>query len=245
METKNQDYPDDFIKYIQSVTNKRAKIVIDHILKHGFITTEDLENTYKYSHPPRAARDVREAGIPLVTFSTKSITGKSIAAYKFGDPNSVKRDRIAGRITFTKKFKTKLYEKYNGHCSICNGEFEERYLQVDHRVPYQIAGDLVSIIDEKEYLLLCGSCNRAKSWSCEHCKNWSEILDPNICLQCYWGDPLSYLHIALENVRRLDIQWSAEEIEQYDKFKLLSEYKGITVIELLKEVMSESIEKPK
>jgi hypothetical protein len=70
---------EDFLKLIETITNKRAKIVIDHILKHGFITTEDLEVTYGYNHPPRAARDVREAGIPLETFSIKSKQGKSIA----------------------------------------------------------------------------------------------------------------------------------------------------------------------
>jgi len=64
-------YPKDFLKLAKSITNKRAKIVIDHILKHGFISTEDLEKTYGYSHPLRAARDVREAGIPLETFKTK------------------------------------------------------------------------------------------------------------------------------------------------------------------------------
>ena len=53
-------YPTGFLKLAESITNKRAKIVIDHILKHGFITTEDLEKTYGYNHPPRAARDVRE-----------------------------------------------------------------------------------------------------------------------------------------------------------------------------------------
>jgi hypothetical protein len=57
--------------------------VIDHILQYGFIATEDLENTYGYNHPPRAARDVREAGIPLETFKVKSKEGKSIAAYRF------------------------------------------------------------------------------------------------------------------------------------------------------------------
>ena len=73
-------YPKEFLEHIKSITNKRAKIVIDHILKHGFITTEDLETTYSYNHPPRAARDVREAGIPLETFNIKSKSGKSIAA---------------------------------------------------------------------------------------------------------------------------------------------------------------------
>ena len=59
---------DDFKLFISKIKNKRARIVIDHILKNGFITTEDLEKEYGYNHPPRAARDVRETGIPLSTF---------------------------------------------------------------------------------------------------------------------------------------------------------------------------------
>ncbi len=33
------------------ITGKRSRLVVDHILKHGSITTEDLEN-YGYKHPP-------------------------------------------------------------------------------------------------------------------------------------------------------------------------------------------------
>jgi len=35
--------PKSFIAIIEKITNKRAKIVVDHILKHGIITTEELE----------------------------------------------------------------------------------------------------------------------------------------------------------------------------------------------------------
>lgn len=39
----SQQLPDDFIQLCQSVTAKRPKAVIDHILQYSFITTEDLE----------------------------------------------------------------------------------------------------------------------------------------------------------------------------------------------------------
>jgi hypothetical protein len=240
MDNSTNDNPEDFLEYVKSITNKRAKIVIDHILKNGFITTEELEVDYKYNHAPRAARDVREAGIELVTFKVKSRTGKSIAAYKFGDYTTVKKDRLAGRIAFSKKFKTQLFEKFKGRCSICNGEFEERYLQIDHRVPYQVGGDVSTSRSEGEYMLLCGSCNRSKSWSCEHCKNWLEILDPFICLSCYWGTPLSYTHIAMDNVRRIDIQWTKEEVEQYDQLKQMALERGITIMEVIKTLLPKS-----
>mgnify|MGYP000914533606 CR=1 len=47
------------------VGSKRARVVVEHIAKNGYITTEDLERVYGYNHPPRAARDVRDAGVPL------------------------------------------------------------------------------------------------------------------------------------------------------------------------------------
>ena len=63
----NNKYPKEFLDLIRSVTSKRPKTVIDHILKNEFITTEELKNLYGYNHPPRAVRDVREHGIPIET----------------------------------------------------------------------------------------------------------------------------------------------------------------------------------
>ena len=51
---------------LAAVTGKRARIVINHILKHGSITTDDLKEQYGYDHPPRAIKDVSDQGIPLV-----------------------------------------------------------------------------------------------------------------------------------------------------------------------------------
>jgi hypothetical protein len=78
----NKKLPLDFLKRLRAVTSKRPKTVIDHILKHGHITTDELKTLYGYDHPPRAARDVREAGIPLETFKVVSpTTGRKVAAY--------------------------------------------------------------------------------------------------------------------------------------------------------------------
>ena len=156
------------------VTNKRARIVIEHILEHGFITTEDLEKTYGYNHPPRAVRDVRELGIPIETFRVKSSDGRSIAAYRFVEDGEIQQARIQGRKVFPKSLKDQLYQNSGGKCAVCQSSFEARYLQVDHRVPYEVAGDVSDDWVVDEYMLVCGSCNRAKSWSCEHCINWNK-----------------------------------------------------------------------
>jgi len=239
MKEDNQEYPEEFLEYIKLIKNKRAKIVIEHIIKHGSITTEELEKTYNYKHAPRAARDVREAGIPLVTFNKKSSDGKSIAAYKFGDLTKLQTSRIKGRIVFPKEFKEELNELNNGRCFVCNGKFEERYLQVDHKVPYEVAGDDSSKERNiNEFMLLCGSCNRAKSWSCEHCGNWHEDKNLNTCISCYWGNPNDYTHIALKKIRRIDIQWEEKDVEYFDELKKVAKKNKIELPQLIKEILS-------
>ena len=243
MGKKKIKYPKEFIEHIKSITNKRAKIVIDHIMKHSFITTEDLEKTYGYSHPPRAARDVRETGIPLVTFTVKSKGGKSIAAYKFGDITKLQVNRIAGRILFPKDFKRQLYELGKGRCYICDGQFEERYLQVDHRVPYEVGGDTNTDRKLEDFMLLCGSCNRAKSWSCEHCDNWTIEKKPALCMQCYWGNPTNYNHITLKEIRRLDLHWTGEEVKYYDAIKIIADKNKIELPDFIKKVIADKTKK--
>ena len=68
-------------------------------------------------------------------------------------------------------------------------------------------------------MLLSRSANRAKSWSCEHCANWLELKDPEICQRCYWAFPEDYDHVAMQQVRRVDIMWSGEEISVYEQFR--------------------------
>ncbi|MDR0505584.1 MAG: HNH endonuclease [Dysgonamonadaceae bacterium] len=235
--SRSQTYPNFFLEHIRSINNKRAKIVIDHIMQYGFITTEDLENVYGYKHPPRAARDVREAGIPLETFKVKSKDGKSIAAYKFGDITQLKANRIEGRIPFPKEFKKMLYEAWRGRCAVCNGEFAERYLQVDHKVPYEVSGDISKKRNMEDFMLLCGSCNRAKSWSCEHCNNWITDKNIDLCMKCYWGAPTHYSHIALKDIRRLDLQWNNDEVKYYDVIKSIAKEKNIKLPDFVKQIL--------
>lgn len=228
-------YSEEFLNFAKTITNKRAKIVIEHILKYGFITTEDLEKIYGYNHPPRAARDVRESGIPLETFKTKSTDGKLIAAYRFGDITKIRNDRIQGRKIFSKKFKQGLY---TGHCYICNGKFEIHYLQIDHKVPYEINADNVGFQQNTEdYMLLCSSCNRSKSWSCEHCLNWKEIKQKEICLLCYWGSPQNYEHIALEKIRRLELTWQGVEVTLFEGLQKAADDANVTVSDYVKSLL--------
>ncbi len=214
----SDNLPPQLLKKLQLVKGKRSKIVVEHILEHGFITTEDLEQIYGYKHPPRAVKDVRDQGVPIVTYRVKSADGRTIAAYRFGDLSEIREGRFGGRSAFSKRFKETLYEQCSGKCAICNGHFSIRELQIDHRIPYEIAGDVdYSEDDPSGYMLLCGSCNRAKSWSCEHCPNWQEK-SSSICEKCYWVQPTNYTHVATKDVRRADIIWEGkDDIDIYDK----------------------------
>jgi hypothetical protein len=228
---------------LKSIQNKRARIVIEHILEHGFITTEDLEEKYGYNHPPRAARDVREAGIPLYTYRVQSSDGRrSIAAYKFGDLSKISKGKIEGRLAFPKKLKDALYQLSDGKCAICSGAFEARYLQIDHRVPYEVAGDRSHTNwDTGDYMLICGSCNRAKSWSCEHCPNWKDDKVPAVCERCYWANPTDYVHIALREVRRADIIWTEKEVQSYEKLKQAANQGKTRVPDFVKQIVNRSL----
>ena len=142
-----------------------------------------------------------------------------MAAYKFADPNSVRRGMLGGRKVFSKEFKHGLMEANGCRCHVCLQPYENRCLHVDHRVPYEVAGDIP--IDERcaqGYILLCGSCNRAKSWSCERCPNWHDV-KPSVCECCYWAHPESCNHVATEDIRRLDLAWAGAEVSDYERLK--------------------------
>ena len=218
------DLPEEFLRRCRSVTSKRPRTVIEHVLEHGFISTEELKERYGYNHPPRAARDVREQGIPLETFKVTGRDGRQIAAYRFADPEKLRADGLTGRQAISKAFKQLLIEHDGARCAIHGDQLTERYLQVDHRVPFEIAGEPSAEQRQlADYMLLCGSANRAKSWSCEHCVNWQELRQPEICHNCYWATPENYTHVAMQDIRRLEIIWQGDETADYERLKQKAE----------------------
>lgn len=223
-----------------SVNAKRARTVIDHILEHGVVTNEELSELYGYDHPPRAIRDVRENGIPLITHNVISPkTGRRMGAYTFDDILNIKAGRIGGRKAFPKKFKQELLELYGSRDTITGAYIEERYLQIDHRIPYEIAGDDKGGLNAKDFMLVDASSNRAKSWSCEHCDNFLRKRDPLICRSCFWASPEQYSHIAETQSRRVDLVWSGDHVEQFDKLKKEADAAGLDFATFLRNKLSE------
>ncbi len=209
-------WPRKFLEKLEAVTAKRPRTVIQHILEHGSVTTEELKQL-GYEHAPRAARDVRELGIPLETFRVRDSQGRSIAAYRFGNPAKAgdRMSKASGRTVLSKALKKALVGKYGARCFIYRQPMEESLLQVDHRIPYEIGGEQ----DGQNldcYMLLCPSANRAKSWTCEHCPNWT-LKDAAYCVGCFWAHPEDYTHVAGREQRQIIITFTGNEIEDYNR----------------------------
>ena len=235
----------EFLELCHSVTAKRAKTVIDHILKHGQITTEELKVIYGYDHPPRAARDVREYGIPIETFRVTGSNGRQIGAYRFGDIRKQRFNKLAGRTGLSKKIKEALVAKYGCKCFIYLEKMDAKELQIDHRIPYEVGGEVAGELDPEDFMLLSGSANRAKSWTCEHCENWNGKKDKKICLSCYWAYPENYTHIAMRQIRRVDLVWQGDEVVTYDKLKAQSIKLQKDIPEFVKQIIESELSRKK
>jgi Helix-turn-helix domain len=231
-----KNLPRNFVKLCRAVTAKRPKTVIDHLLKHGQITTEELKNRYGYSHPPRAARDVKEQGIPIERVSAVGSDGRKIAAYRFADPKTMRVRKSDGRTGLSTQLKDALIARYGCRCFIYLEKMPAADLQIDHRVPYEVGGESAEMSPD-EFMLLCGSANRAKSWSCEHCENWKSLKKRELCLSCYWAFPEKHTHVAMLPVRRVDLVWQGEETAHYDRLKADAGAAGVPVPDFVKSIL--------
>jgi hypothetical protein len=225
--TERPKIPAALLARIRRVTNKRARFVLDTIVKNGSVSTIDLKNA-GYDHPPRAARDAVELGFALRRIQAKRADGQAIAAYIFDerelDPNKT------GRIVIAKKERDALIERNGSKCNICGGVHN---LQLDHRIPYEVAGE--SQRDEKgPHQVLDGTCNRKKSWACEHCENLLKLKDFDICRSCYWASPEAYSHVAMKQERRVDLVWIGSEVATFERVEKEAERNHRSVAEEIK-----------
>ena len=235
------DLTPEFIARVNAITAKRARTIVQHILRHGHITTEEISRLYGYQHPPRAARDVKEEGIPLETFHV-NVEGRNIAAYRFGSDDQLRHGRSGGRRSWPSRFKDTLVKHYGQRCGICSVEFEPMHLQIDHRVPYEVAGNIADM-EPANFMLICASCNRLKSWSCEHCSNWTTDHIASVCSTCYWASPNEYSHVAMRLLRRLEIVWEGgKEAQLYEALLRIADDAGEPLPEFAKRILNSQIE---
>lgn len=126
--------------------------------------------------------------------------------------------RSDGRTGLSKQIKEALIRKYGCRCFIYSEEMPESSLQLDHRVPFEVGGESETM-NPDDFMLLSGSANRAKSWSCEHCENWKDMKDREVCLSCYWAFPENHTHVGMRQLRRVDLIWQGAEVGHYDRLK--------------------------
>ncbi|WP_407938813.1 HNH endonuclease [Micromonospora rubida] len=144
---------------------------------------------------------------------------------------------MTGRRLLPRAFRESLYARWSYRCAVCNGKFTSRELQTDHRIPYRVSGESLEHISN-DFMPLCPSCNRAKSWSCENCPNWENRV-PSECETCLWGSPENYSHIATIPERRLHLSWSGNtEVGHFDRLSDRARMAEVTVSELAKRIIS-------
>jgi hypothetical protein len=221
----------ELLERIEAVSNKRARFVLDSIVKNGIVTTEEI-NHAGYEHPPRAVRDARELGFSIQTIKVKHTNGRSIAAYVFSE-SAGNDPKKSGRAALPKKQRDEIIVAAGSRCQICGASTN---LQVDHRIPYEVAGESQAK-KSNVHMVLCGSCNRKKSWSCEHCQNWMQYKNLGVCGTCYWAEPENYNHVGTERERRADLVWIGDEVSNYERLRRESEKNRRTVPEQIKEIL--------
>lgn len=226
-----RNIPDELAQHIGAVTNKRARFVLDAIAERGVVTTEEI-SAAGYEHPPRAVRDARELGFPIQTIKVKHSNGRSIAAYIFPEGARFARGK-SGRRVLSKRQRDTIIEGTRAQCQMCGGQ---ENLQVDHRVPYEIGGESDQL-NTVAYMVLCGSCNRKKSWACEHCPNWIENRDPKVCKTCYWSGSAQYENVATAAQRRADLIWLQHEIGDYEKLRRAASQSRQPITDYIKEML--------
>ncbi|WP_090970360.1 HNH endonuclease [Nocardioides exalbidus] len=223
-------YSAEFIDWARSQPmSARARKALEFMLEHGSVTTGDLKAA-GYDHPPRAVRDVKDAGL-MVESKLVNVGGTRMSRYTLLDTMS---EGFVQRRPISNAFRNALFDQHDHRCAVCGEKFITRMLQADHRVPFAIGGDPAPEL--QHYMPLCGSDNRAKSMSCENCPNWS-VRDVDTCKTCYWHDPAHYSHVATVDERRLAITARGMDVANFDQLAEEAAQQGLTFGEYLLEVI--------
>ena len=133
--------------------------MIDHLFEYGLINTEELQERYGYTHPPRAIRDVREAGIPIE--SHRIVSSRTGRAWL-----STVSATLTMESTVPASLKDSLIDEHGEVDNLTGQAVPARMLQIDHRVPYEIAGKPTFPLDTPDFMLLDASTQRAKAFTC-------------------------------------------------------------------------------
>jgi len=214
--------------------DERPKKVLEVLLTDGEVSTHTISKM-GYGHPPRAAMDLKEAGVKLIRRNGRNPeTGNRMAIYEIDLNQSVNFQE--GRTAFPKSFILKVSDKYNSRCNISGAKLRSNEYQVDHRIPFIICSDDGKELELKDFQLLSGSSQRSKSWACEHCSNYKKK-DVAICSSCYWAFPEDYNHVAEQQERRVEIAFQGKETSVWDKIEKAAKKEGLQISEYIKKLL--------
>jgi len=222
---------------------KRPQAVLERLLENGSVSTYEL-GKIGYDQPPRAAQDLKEQGVRLrMTNSKHPATGNRMGVYTLEDEQPLLDGKLTGRHSFPKKFRKHVLDHYQRMCPCCGVVLDESRLQIDHRIPYLVAGE-ADMSDLAQWMPLCSSHQRTKSWVCEHCPNYI-TKNPTICSSCYWAVPDGeYEHVATVHERRLALVWQGpEEIRLFNGMKALAAKTGVSPATLAKTTLEDIVRK--
>jgi len=62
-----------------------------------------------------------------------------------------------------------------------------------------------------------------------------------VCLSCYWAYPENYNHIAMRQIRRVDLIWQGDEIDTYDKLQTKARLLDKEIPSFIKEIIENEI----
>lgn len=233
------DLSDDLVREIIDRTSGRSRLVVEEILQRGYVTTVQLSDM-GYDHPPRAAADVRDRGIPLLTVM-KHVGGKRVGHYRFPDGLSQLDQAASGRVAISRKFRDEVLKHYGVRDSFTGTEVGHREIQIDHRIPYRISGDPIPPLAVDDFMPVSAAMNRAKSWECEACPNWI-TRDAGTCRTCYWAHPEGpYDHVATRSIRRLDLVWTESEVTDFERLHSEADSRGLEIRDAAKRIIARAL----
>lgn len=218
---------------------KRPRTVLARILAKGAVSTYEL-GQLGYDQPPRAAQDLKEAGVRLKTsFGKHPKSGARMAIYSLAGLEE--SAALSGRSALPKSFRNEVLRQFDDRCNVCATVYPHAVLQLDHRVPYIVGGEGRER-RVTDFQPLCGSHQRSKSWECEHCPNRT-ARDVRVCQTCYWAIPDGdYDHVATKQERRMDITWTGNAgLVQYERIKRLAAERGESLSAFVKTLIASSL----
>ncbi len=226
----------EYVELVYPYATKRAKWAIDELLSNGSLTSSEMLE-FGHMHPARVICDVRDQGIPVET-TTIFEQGKRYASYKLGKAKDINRAKFGGRKTIPTCIKHILVARNGMQCQLSKATLQSTDLEVDHRIPFALAGEPKHPKCPSNYMLLSRSMQMKKSKECAGCPNLKKLNSVDNCNECYWASPEHYTHKAMRQEQVTSINWTDKDAISLAKIRELALSHGLSVESLIKNTLT-------